>query len=48
MANFNLINYCLNWRQPEKERMMEFFHMTSIFNGIKYVKYKEFSDGLCA
>lgn len=46
VSNFNLINYCLHRRWPEKEKITDFLNLTSILNGISYVHYKEFTTKL--
>ncbi|KAG6419119.1 hypothetical protein SASPL_121329 [Salvia splendens] len=46
VACFNLIHYCLYSRQPEKEKIMEFFNLLPVFDGIRYVSNEPFTDDL--
>ncbi|KAL1560151.1 hypothetical protein AAHA92_10403 [Salvia divinorum] len=46
VACFNLINYCLYSRQPEKEKIMDFFNLIPVFDEIRYVSSEKFTDQL--
>ncbi|XP_057764669.1 uncharacterized protein LOC130985617 [Salvia miltiorrhiza] len=46
VPSFNLINYCLNHRLPEKEKIMDFLNLIAIFDAIMYVTNKPFTTDL--
>ncbi|KAH6794411.1 transmembrane protein [Perilla frutescens var. hirtella] len=46
LAQFNLINYCVRGRSAENEKIMEYFNLTPIVDGIMYVQYTGFTGEL--
>ncbi|KAH7838037.1 hypothetical protein Vadar_021333 [Vaccinium darrowii] len=46
LSKFNLINYCLHPRSKWWETTIDFFGLTNMLDGMKYVKTEDFNDDL--